>query len=426
MGVEPSRGKAWLMLGMLFMCMLINFADRIIVGLAGPLIMRDLNLTPAQFGQLGSAFFLLFSISAVLNGFVINRFKTKWVIAVLALIWALTQFPMAGSVTFGVFLASRIVLGAGAGPAGPAVIHAAFKWFPNERRAIPSSILSLGAAVGVVVAAPILTYVIFQISWHAAFGLLGVVGLAWLVLWVLLAEEGPIVHLSHAGIAEVRLPYSRLLLSRTVLGTILASWTSYWGLALGLTWLPTYAGKVLGYSPATVGTLTAAQWLVGGILVFSAGAFSERLKLRGFSSRASRGLLCMACLAAGGLFTILMTRMAPGLPQMAVMVLGVALPSVLFAIGPTMIGEVVPPAQRGAVLGLNTALHTTSGLIAPFFMGKIVQAAAIPEAGYNLGFMISGAIPIVGAVIALLLLQPEADLKRLASLHQAKTSPEAG
>jgi MFS family permease len=383
-------------------------------------------LTPLEFGQLGSAFFLLFSASAALTGFIVNRVKTKWVVAVLAAIWALTQFPMVGQVGFGVMLISRIVLGAGEGPAFPVALHAAYKWFPNERRALPSSVLALGSAVGVFVAAPILTYIIYSVSWHAAFGMLGVVGLVWVAAWLLLAQEGPIVEHPHAAAAGAGLPYRRLLLSGTVLGTILASWAAYWGLALALTWLPTYASKVMGYSPQTVGNLTAAQWLTGGLVVFGAGALSERLKLRGVSSRACRALLSAACIAVGGLFTILMTRMDPGLPQMAVVILGFALPSVILAVGPALIGEVVPPAQRGAVLGINTALHTTAGLAAPVVMGKIVQSAATPDAGYNLGFIIAGVVALAGGLVALLLLRPEADLTRLASAAPLKVAPDAG
>ncbi|HEX7927204.1 MAG TPA: MFS transporter, partial [bacterium] len=238
METPVRKGKAWLMVGLLFLFMLINFADKVVVGLAGVPIMHELGLTPVQFGQLGSSFFLLFSISALALGFVVNRVKTKWVIAVLAAVWALTQFPMVGNVGFSVLLASRIALGAGEGPAFPVAIHAVYKWFPNEQRTVPAGILSLGSAVGVFSAAPVLTYMIFSVSWHAAFGLLGAVGLVWVVLWLLLAEEGPISDAPATGaVASERIPYRRLFASGTVLGTLIAGWVAYWGLALGLTWL---------------------------------------------------------------------------------------------------------------------------------------------------------------------------------------------
>ncbi|MBV8449917.1 MAG: MFS transporter, partial [Hyphomicrobiales bacterium] len=60
--------KAWIVVGMMFAFMLINFADKAVIGLAAVPIMTELQLTNTEFGKLGSAFFLLFSVSAVLVG----------------------------------------------------------------------------------------------------------------------------------------------------------------------------------------------------------------------------------------------------------------------------------------------------------------------------------------------------------------------
>ncbi|MBV9067008.1 MAG: MFS transporter, partial [Methylobacteriaceae bacterium] len=65
------------MVALLFVYMVLNFADKIIVGLAGVPIMTELNLSPRDFGLLGSSFFLLFSISAIVFGFIINRVPTR-------------------------------------------------------------------------------------------------------------------------------------------------------------------------------------------------------------------------------------------------------------------------------------------------------------------------------------------------------------
>src|ERR1700677_3409987 len=114
--------------------MLVNFADKIVVGLAGVPIMTELKLDPEQFGFLGSAFFFLFSISALVVGFIVNRSETRWVLLVLAAIWALAQFPMVGTIGFSTLLICRIILGAGEGPAAAVAAHAVYQWFPDEKR----------------------------------------------------------------------------------------------------------------------------------------------------------------------------------------------------------------------------------------------------------------------------------------------------
>ena len=83
---------------LLFFFMLINFADKAIIGLAGVPIMKELGLTPKEFGLVNSSFFFLFSLSAIVTGFLVNHVQTRWALLAMALIWALTQFPMLGTV----------------------------------------------------------------------------------------------------------------------------------------------------------------------------------------------------------------------------------------------------------------------------------------------------------------------------------------
>lgn len=48
--------KAWTTVVLVFLFMLINFADKAVIGLAAGPIIKDLHLTNEQFGQIGSAF----------------------------------------------------------------------------------------------------------------------------------------------------------------------------------------------------------------------------------------------------------------------------------------------------------------------------------------------------------------------------------
>src|SRR5258708_29672726 len=98
MTAQPTTKGAWKLTLLLFLFMLVNFADKIVVGLAGVPIMTEMKLDPEQFGQLGSSFFLLFSVSAIIVGFIVNNVATRWVLLAMAVIWAVAQFPMGGTV----------------------------------------------------------------------------------------------------------------------------------------------------------------------------------------------------------------------------------------------------------------------------------------------------------------------------------------
>src|SRR6478609_2239620 len=113
MTTEPTPKGAWKITFLLFLFMLVNFADKIVVGLAGAPIMDDMKLEPEQFGLLGSSFFFLFSISAIVVGFIVNRIDTRWVLLAMAVIWSLAQFPMVGAVSFTTLLICRIIRGGG-------------------------------------------------------------------------------------------------------------------------------------------------------------------------------------------------------------------------------------------------------------------------------------------------------------------------
>ena len=190
---EGTPKGAWKITFLLFLFMLVNFADKIVVGLAGAPIMDELKLSPEQFGFLGSSFFFLFSISAIVVGFIVNRIDTRWVLLAMAVIWSVAQFPMVGTVSFTTLVICRIILGAGEGPAFAVAAHAIYKWFPDEKRTLPTAILSQGSAFGVILAVPALNWIIVNHSWHYAFGALGVVGLMWVVAWLVMGKEGPLV-----------------------------------------------------------------------------------------------------------------------------------------------------------------------------------------------------------------------------------------
>src|ERR1700726_4901235 len=219
--------EAWLIVALLFLFMLINFADKAVIGIAAVPIMEELQLSPRQFGLLGSSFYLLFSVSAIVTGFIVNRVETRWALLVMGLVWALTQLPMLGSVGFATIIAARIALGAGEGPAYPVALHSAYKWFPNELRTLPTAIVAQGAGIGIMVALPLLNWVIVRYSWHWAFGVLGMAGLAWAVAWLGLGPEGSPGTAAATGAtpASGRVAYGQLLLSPT----IIACWCASFG-----------------------------------------------------------------------------------------------------------------------------------------------------------------------------------------------------
>ncbi|MFL9989902.1 MFS transporter [Paraburkholderia sediminicola] len=418
-----TRWRAWIVVAMMFLFMLINFADKAVIGLAAVPMMHDLGLTPQQLGLVGSSFFLLFSTSGVLFGFAANRIKTKWLLAVLALTWALVQFPLVGTVSFPLLILCRILLGAGEGPAYPLAIHATYKWFDNSKRSVPSAIVLQGANAGMLLAGPCLTFLIIHYDWHRAFLVLGVAGCLWTVLWLLLGAEGTVDETAEAAASKTaqpasrHVPYRRLILDPTLAGCILLTFVGYSVLSVGFTWFPAYLRLALGYPAADAGWLFSL--IVGaGIPVTLAVSFlSQWLAGKGVSSRLSRGVMTSVPVALAGLALFGTTLpIDTGIKVLCLSATSV-LSQLIFFFAPLIIGEVTPTGQRAASLAINASLGTLAGLIAPALMGHFVGDTQGIAEGFRHGFTVLGCILLPCGLLGIWLLNPERSVRRLQHYH---------
>ena len=413
---RPLEG-AWGMTALLFLFMLINFADKVVVGLAAQPIMHDLGLKPEQFGLIGSSFFFLYSLSAIVVGFITNRVETRRILLVMAILWSVVQFPMLASINLEVLIACRVILGAGEGPAAPVATHAVYKWFPDSLRGVPTAIIAQGSALGVIVAVPALNWIIVNYSWHWAFGALGVAGLVWSVLWMIFGREGTLVDRPVADTSQgpEHIPYRYLLTCPSIVAGCCACFASYWGLALGLTWFTSYLVSGLGFSQKVGGNLSILPWVLGLFVVLGGGWFSQRLKKNGVSSRISRGAFPCATVILGGCILPFVGSMPSPEFKLALVVLGGAIGSTIYVVLPMIVSELTPQPQRAAMLAITTSIVTFAGVVAPLAMGAMVQEAATPMAGYERGYVVLGALLIAGGIIGMLFVRPESDRKRLAA-----------
>jgi len=417
MPASEQKG-AWLTVALLLLFTMINFADKAVISIAAVPMMQELGLSPREFGLVGSSFYLLFAVSAVATGFLVNRLATRWVLLAMGVIWALTQFPMLGGVSFGTLIACRIALGAGEGPAIPVALHATYKWFPDELRTLPTALIVQGGALGVMVALPLLNWVIVRYTWHWAFGALGIVGLAWAALWLVLGREGTLTigaPGARRAMAPVRLAYKDLLLSPTILACWAAAFGANWALSQALAWQGAFLIKGLGLTQGSIGILGALPSGGSVVAMVAGGWLSQRLLSHGVPSRVARGLLAGICVVLGGVALIALPYVPGITPKVLMTTFGVALPSVIYVISNAVVGEVTPVAQRGALLAIGTAIGSSAGFLAPFVMGSVVQNAATPLDGFYTGFTICGWVLIIGGAIGVALIRPEREGSRWAA-----------
>jgi MFS transporter, ACS family, hexuronate transporter len=428
---NPLRG--WVIVGLLFAFMMINYADKAVLGLVALPMMRDMHLSATQFGLLGSAFYALYSLSGVGFGILTRYVKAKWLLFVLALIWAAVQFPVVAPVSFGTLLACRVMLGLGEGPAYAVALHAAYQWFDNDKRNVPTSVIQTGAAAGVMVAAPVLTWITEHYHWRATFLALGLAGLAWAALWLLLGKEGDdrpaTVVRVHDTPSEVgRVPYLRLLLDPTVLIVTLQWFLATLITVIALVWGPVYVRAGLGYSARETGWIFALQVAAQVPVGLALNALSQYLISRGMSTRFARGVFYSACCALGALaYLVLLTGASPAV-KLAWMTFGFTLIVQINAFGPQLIAEMTPASQRGTLLAASVSIASIAGAIGPVLLGRIMDASGAGRAdgsAFTLVYLLIAGALFLSALPGFVWLDPQRSKRRLTAVARGAVSERA-
>src|SRR5438132_4857987 len=152
-----------------------------------------------------------------------------------------------------------------------------------------------------MVALPLLNWVIVNYSWHWAFGVLGIAGLAWSAAWLVLGREGSMTAATGTDATPTpeRIAYGRLLLSPTIIACWCASFGAQWGLSQALSWQGAFLIKGLGFTQGSIGLLGALTAGASVVLVIAAGCCSQRLLAGGARRPVPRGVFGRASGAAG-------------------------------------------------------------------------------------------------------------------------------
>lgn len=417
MKLSHSARTRWV-IALLMLFTAINFADKSIIGLVAAPMMAELGLTVTEYGTISSAFYLLFSISAVVFGFLGNRVPGRWLLVGLAVVWSVAQLPvMIPAAGFGVLLATRVLLGAGEGPGVPLGMHVAFTWVAEHKRAFTAALLTVGSGLGVIVGSPLLNALIEAAGWRSPFLVLGVTGLIWVVAWLVIGGDGPYAVTSPAPDAttasEPRIPYRRLLTTGTWLGTLFSGFAVYWGLVLGISYLPLYLGEVVGFGRGSIGFLASLPAYVSILFMLGGGALAGRLLRRGRSRRLAQGLVGGTFALVSGLSMILMTRVDGTVWILPLIALAFGIGNAQTPLSQAAVADTVPARQRGAALGVWYAVVSIASIIAPVLSGAIVDAAGDRVTGFGTVFDLAGALAVLGGLTAMLVVRPDRDAARL-------------
>ncbi|MGW2746301.1 MFS transporter [Streptomyces sp. NPDC001450] len=424
--MSGPRRRAWTVTALLVVFMMVNFADKSVLGLAAERIRMDLGLSASAFGLANSAFFLLFSACGAAVGLLADRIRPKWLLLVMALLWSVAQTPLALGGGLALLIASRVLLGAAEGPAFPVAQQTAMSWFPDRSRNLPGALVVLGTTLGVLLAAPGLTWVMDHHGWHSAFAVVALVGLAWALLWAPLGGEGRYASAAPddacsaradaptadgIGATARRTPYRRILATKTWIGATTAYFGAYWITAFGLVWLPSYLHEGLGYSTAASARVLMLVYGLNAVVVLGQAGLTGWLLRRGTASRSARGRVGGTLLLISAAACLALPSVPAGAATVVLLVAGFGTAGAMASIAVTTVTRLTPADRRGGALGIMNAVVTTAGLIAPTLIGHLVDAHG--AAGYQYAVLITGVLLLLGGTAAATLIDPDRDARLL-------------
>ena len=405
---EKKLGKMrWVMISFAFVATVLNYLHRLsfnYLTAKGPL--HDM-IPDDAFGYIATAFFVAYMISNGFSGFIIDRLGTKLGYALSMAFWTTAGLLHAVAMApfhFGIF---RFLLGLGEAGNWPAAIKLTGEWFPPEERSTASGIFNSGAAVGAIIAPPLIALLGTHFGWQLTFVIIGVLGYLWLAaFWFTYYTPEKAANMPKLK----KIPPLKLLKSRFVSSLTLSKvfMDPIWYFITF--WIGRYLADVHGWDLATIGWFATIPFIVADFGNILGGLFTQFIIRKGVPIPKARKI-------AVGLFgSIMAISLISGPwvivnPATALAVLAVAGFGYAAYTANTMAfpADVVPSNATASVWGVASV---GAGLGGAFFQSvsglavKNISATSGYATAYNMVFLGYGVMALVGLAIILFVMGP--------------------
>ncbi|WP_454807578.1 MFS transporter [Paraburkholderia fungorum] len=221
------KGIRWWMVSLVAAGLIINYLARNTLSVAAPTLMKDLNITTAQYSHVVVAWQLCYAFMQPVAGYVLDTVGTKLGFAAFALAWSLACAAAAWSTGWRSLAFFRGVLGIAEAAGIPAGVKATSEWFPAKERSVAIGWFNIGSSVGALLAPPLVVWALLHGQWQWAFLIVGVAGIVWSALWMLLYRHPQKQKL--LSDAEREYILSGQEAKHSELGSVKRSWTAMLG-----------------------------------------------------------------------------------------------------------------------------------------------------------------------------------------------------
>lgn len=228
------KGKLrWAVVGLVALATVINYIDRGALGVLWPDIKAEFGFSNQDYANIFTVFVLAYAFGQTIFGKLFDWLGTRIGFVLSIGVWSIaTALHALGSSVFS-FALFRGILGVAEAGNWPGAAKANAEWFPVKERAFAQGIFNSGAAIGGIVSPPLLALLAVFLGWKAIFIAIGLVGLLWLIPWLIVYKSKPS---DHPWLSEEERDY---ILSGQL--------------------IKTDSGKDVGYNPGTAEMLSRKQ-----------------------------------------------------------------------------------------------------------------------------------------------------------------------
>lgn len=374
----------WWIAALLFLSTVINYIDRQTLSVLSPVLTRELNLSPVEYSNILTAFLAAYTVMYVGSGFLVDRWGTRLSLSVFMVWWSVSN--MAHAFAQGVWSlgALRFLLGMGESGNFMAAFKAVSEWYPAKERAFVNGLINGGAAIGAVIAPPVITWIDARYGWQPAFVVTGSLGFVWLAFWLWtyyppdvhprITEEERAYVLAEPPVAAgaASIPWQRILRYPQTWGLLLARFFSdpvWW---FYLFWLPKYLVEQRGFTMAEMGMLAWMPYLAADAGALTGGWLSGRLVARGMDPLRAR-MACMLPFAMAMPLSLAVNH-APSRTLTLTLICLVTFSHMAWKTNQaTLTNDVFPKPLIGAVSGILAFGNGLGGTLFTWMTGYVVQ-----------------------------------------------------
>ncbi|MEO9869163.1 MFS transporter [Ekhidna sp.] len=384
------RGLRWWIIGLVCLATIINYIDRSALAIMWPDISADLGMSKNDYALILNIFLVAYAVGQSLSGKMFDKIGTKIGFVVSITLWGLATALHAfakGVFSFSFF---RILLGLGEAGNWPGAVKSNAEWFPTKERALAQGIFNSGAAMGSIVAPPLIAIVWVAIGWEMTFVLLGLLGLLWVIPWLIFNKALPEKHswitdqereYIKAGMEQKKEESDKPGLSMKQILSHRESWAvlasrffvePIWWLFVG--WMPIYLADVYGFNVKEIGLMAWVPYVGAAVGSLSGGYFSGRLMINGASvDKARKKTILVGC--AIMFLGLIATILAGDTPEKFVAIVAVVLFGFQFVISniQTIPSDLFDGKSVGSLAGLGGTVGIFSVIIMNFLVPVITD-----------------------------------------------------